>query len=199
MQVANKVLSRPKSSMVTCDKHRTLLRCGGIRSAMRYLSHAKPLTALCGLALSVMGCSVGGQYGYSVGSASVSRSSMSRDAAEFQSSTRSLLQSELLRQCDYGQPDIQGYGNGYAVEYKVRGVRGCIIRHGRLWELIQVTFIQPGDGQGQVSVIVDGWTAPGFEYPLDSQFTRSMEPEYAGALMDFARQLASGFGSYQGK
>lgn len=147
----------------------------------------------------ITGCSVGGHYGYGTGVALAPSSIGSGDPTEFERTARSFLRSELRRECARGDPDIRGFANGYSVEFKVRGLRGCIITGGRLWELIQITFTRFGNDSSRISVIVDGWTAPGFLYPADSQFTRSMEPEYAGSVSDFARMLASDFALFEQK
>ena len=148
--------------------------------------------------LILSGCAVGGQYGYSSALAPAPKSLASPNAGNLENLARAFLERELRSGCGSGVPRIDGYSNGYSVEFKVRGLRGCIITGGRSWELIQVTFTPVGHNPPQISVTLDAWLASGFIYPPDSQFTKSMEPESSGSLTDFARKLASDFSSYIG-
>jgi hypothetical protein len=141
------------------------------------------------------GCALGNQYGYSSVLASAPRPAVSRTYSDFASLTNAFLISELSK-CGNGKPQLQRltYGD-YSVEYKVRGLRGCIVGNSQ-WDLLQVSFTRTGEEYRQVSVVVEGWFASGFHYPLDSQFTTNMQPEFSGELHDFTEMLANDFSAY---
>lgn len=161
------------------------------------------LRACCLVLLATSACSVGGQYGYSVASTPAPSSDTGYGITQASTSARSsainlgrvagpFLAHELgsdaqLERLD-ARPDF--------AEYIVRGLRGVVVPGNNQWELLQVSFALTGGPYPQIMIIADGRLASGFQYPSDSQFTQSMQPEFNEALERFTDHLRSEFAEY---
>jgi hypothetical protein len=62
-----------------------------------------------------------------------------------------------------------------------------------------VSFTATGGGHRQIVITADGWLASGFQCPIDTQFTKSMQPGFSGNLAQFTQQLRSDFSDYMAK
>lgn len=139
-------------------------------------------------------CSIGGEYGHGVGYASPEQAISSRPIQGSSQSIAAFLKAEFSKICpNSGIPIIRSDSSGHSYNYWVRGLQGCVVVGSRQWELLQITFVPNGH---DISVVVDGWLASGFEYPSDTQFTKSMEPGYGEQVRTFAQTLAGDFGGY---
>lgn len=84
-----------------------------------------------------------------------------------------------------------------AAEIHVRGLRSEVIQKGNDWEklglyLVVSTTQEHGRSQTSLFLYLDGYTASGLgDYPPDSAFTTSMEPEHYKDLSEYAKQLAT--------
>ena len=80
------------------------------------------------------------------------------------------------------------------VQAIIRGLKGRVIRGGRYWERLDISFaLLQSKASARVRVMIDGVLAAGVgSYPPDSQFTRNMEPEYAASLTEYTAQMADG-------
>jgi hypothetical protein len=149
------------------------------------------------LVLTTSSCAVGNEYGYDPEMATPASYSPTVPV-DFDKANQSFLKLELSANCDSEseiQIQRQSYSD-YSDDYMIRGLRGCVIKQGQQWELLQISFTKTGDNESKVSVILDGWLASGLSYPEDSQFTESMEPGYSDQLQKFSRQMASDYASY---
>ncbi len=138
------------------------------------------------------GCSVGGRYGYDSRRAAIPAS-----ASDYRINLASRVDPFLQKEFSAygGIPERLESRDDY-VEYVVRCLHGYVVHDNNQWELIQVSFTLTGGSDRQVVVSADGWLASGFRCPLDTQFTKSMQPEYSAALANFTRNLRSDFSDY---
>lgn len=81
------------------------------------------------------------------------------------------------------------------VQAIVRGLKGTVVSGSPYWERVSLSFaLLQSERNARVRILADGMLATGIGgYPQDSQFTRSMEPEYAGPLTEYAARIADEF------
>jgi hypothetical protein len=87
--------------------------------------------------------------------------------------------------------------NENEVEVVVRGLRGEVLRKSKAWERLWLYTVastkqESGSRAMNLTFILEGYTASGVgDYPPDSAFTTSMEPENSKALFEYVKQLAT--------